>query len=200
MSKWTFLTQGDPPLTPDAAARFKAQVLSDIYKVMQSRMDGYRQTAAAIFIGIVAASFAMDSTLAKYILDPGFLVRAGDKQSWDAVFTIAVLGSLSTVIAGVGAFMIRRLAGYFAEMTSIIFKIDVQNDVFEPGAWIKDDTLYPPSFNVSTKQNVARGRNAPQLWGWRDPSLNLLGWLAGILFLLHVAVYGVLTWWFHCHS
>jgi hypothetical protein len=58
MSEWTFVSEDWPqPISAITAEdlknvrRDKLQAASDIYKVMQARMDGYRQSAAAVFTG-----------------------------------------------------------------------------------------------------------------------------------------------------
>jgi len=62
--KWAF---SEDLSSPDVHIRM--QVISDIYKAIQTRLDGYRQSAGAIFLAVFASAVAFDSTFIPFYFD-----------------------------------------------------------------------------------------------------------------------------------
>jgi len=199
MSKWTFVSEDWPqPINAIAAEdlknvrRDKLQAASDIYKVMQARMDGYRQSAAAVFIGILAAVLAFDSAFVRLLVDPAFWNPGNQKPDSHLAVVILVCGLLPFFVAGVGFYVIYRLGKYFAEMTSIIYKIDLANQVFTPDAWLAGKMLYPHKFIPTAK--VSRGQEDQGLIGWWDPAIRGFLRLSVVIAIVHLVLYAFLAW------
>jgi hypothetical protein len=177
MPLWTFVKRDWPPVNiqPDAHSdnftRHQIQALSDIYKVFQSRLDSYRQSAAAIFIGVLAAVFTFDSAFLRFLIEPGS-PNSNAAHNYDLLNTLVVSAAGALVIfSGAGAYIIWRFARYFAEMTSIVYKIDQANRVWEQGVWLSDDILFPNNFKSNRNVSVDRQKD-PKLLGWRDLALD----------------------------
>jgi hypothetical protein len=104
-------------------------VISDVYRAMQTRLDGYRQGAGAVMIGIIAGVLAINSGFVRSLLDEN-LLRALENRP-DHYFYFIVLGSGALVqgICVVGWWVIRDIEKYFSEMTSVVYKIDEANKI-----------------------------------------------------------------------
>jgi hypothetical protein len=186
MPTWGFLQKGEQS-DDELVRRYQAQTIADIYRTMQSRLDGYRQAAAAVFLGVAAAVFAIDGAFFRSVVDPNFYAQLSTSTGRTIALTIIAVGLLPTLLALFGAIVVSNLARYFAEMTSIIYKIDVQNEVFADGAWIPNAALYPKKFKAGSG-NVSRDKGET-LQGWHDPSIRWFRILTWILFLMHSILY-----------
>lgn len=172
-------------------------VISDVYKAVQSRLDGYRQGAGAVMIGVVAAALAVDSGFIRALLDEK-LLNALDSRA-DHFFYYIIAGA-STLVIGVcigGAYVIHILGIYFAEMTSVIHKIDEANKMWETNHWLVDDTFYPNIFNARRDphrlMNVSRDTSVDAfLLGWHDPTIVGYKTFIAVLIVLHMAFFSCL--------
>jgi hypothetical protein len=154
-------------------------------------MDGYRQAAAAVFLGVAAAIFAIDSAFFRNLVDLNFYEQLATPAGRKIGYVILAVGVLPSLLALFGALVVSSLTRYFAEMTSIIYKIELQNEVFADGAWIHGAALYPNRFKASSP-NVSLDPNE-KLQGWYDPSIEWFRRLTWSLFLLHTIVYSVVA-------
>jgi hypothetical protein len=207
MLKWVFVSEDWPQSITAIAAddlknirRDKLQAASDIFKVMQSRMDGYRQAAGAVFIGVLAAVLAFDSAFVRLLVEPSFWSPGNQKPDHRLVALIVACGVLLLVVTIVGSLVIRWLGQYFAEMTSIIYKIDLANQVFVPDAWLPGVTLYPHKFITTDK--VDRCQEDQELVGWWDPAIRWFFWITFGITIINFLFYAFLTWfaWPHTSS
>lgn len=172
-------------------------VISDVYKAIQSRLDGYRQGAGAIMIGVVAAVLAVDSSFIRALLDEKLLQNL-DKRA-DHYFYFIIAGA-SALVIGVcigGAYVIHIIGVYFAEMTSVIHKIDEANKMWVRDHWLQGDTFYPNMFNArrdpARSANVSRDTSIdPYLVGWHDPTINGYRTFIAVLVVLHMAFFSCL--------
>ena len=169
--------------------RYRTQTVSDIYKSIQTRLDGYRQSAGAVFLGFFAALLTLDSALARMFIDPTFFNAIPATQTTHLAFVAFGAAFIIIVLGFLGALMIDQIGLYFAEMTSIIYKIDNMNKVFTPGVWLPDVPLYPRNFQATDK--VGRDAADVDLLGWRDPSINWFRNLTISAVVLHLAVFGI---------
>lgn len=171
--KWVFSAD----TVPADEFRVRMQVISDIYKAIQTRLDGYRQSSGAVFLAVFASAVAFDSTVGKFFFD----IDSGHKLS-----TVLILLSCSIVflICSVAFFIIQLYKVHFEEMTSIIFKIDSANGVWTNGLWLENETLYPAEFGKVV--NVRRSKHEPPLYGWKDPLICLFQGLIVLVFVLHM--------------
>jgi len=81
----------------------------------------------------------------------------------------------------VGWWVIRDIEKYFSEMTSVVYKIDEANKMWEIGHWFKDEQFYPNKFRIYRDRrnplapdtaNVTRDAIMdPVLIGWHDPTI-----------------------------
>jgi hypothetical protein len=175
-------------LRGDLAPR-PSQIVSDVYRTMQSRLDGYRQGAAAIFLGVVAAVVTIDLSFARLLID-----RIADAQHLDALLRsrlalAAVLGvaiiPILTLVSG--CVIIGRVGAYFAEMSSIVYKIEEIYQLWEPGAWVKDVALLPKKFREV--RDVGVHPDDAGLLGWSDPAIGLFVWALIALAFAHAGLY-----------
>jgi hypothetical protein len=187
MPDWQFLTGA----SDEEKRRFQAQTLSDIYRAMQTRLDGYRQSAGAVFLAVMATSLTFDSVFVRFVVDPG---SGGTNPNLTLV--VLVSGAIVLAVTWVSAVIIGWLGQYFAEMTSIVYMIDESNRVFERGAWLASEQLYPENFKISPPYKpmniVTRRMGDVTLIGWHDPSIRAFVGITWVLFFLHLIVYGVL--------
>ncbi len=200
MLSWLFLRDSNGDINPDTESRYRMQVISDVYRAMQTRLDGYRQSAGAIFLAVVAAMLTLDattvSTLIKAVLEPAPNYKIDSRMGH---FALAV-GLVGLSLGVFGAFVIHRLGVYYAEMTSIVFKIDENNKVFEDDIYLEQKALFPRLFMRT--ENVSRD-GEPNLPGWYDPSIKwfwrlilIIGILQGAVGLVvcRKIVYGSFLW------
>ena len=188
MPNWNAATHGAPG---------SLVVVSDVYKAVQSRLDGYRQGAGAVMIGVVAAALAVDSGFIRALLDEK-LLNALDHRA-DHYFYYIIAGA-SALVIGVcigGAYVIHILGIYFAEMTSVIHKIDEANKMWERNHWFIGDTFYPNMFNagrdVQRLTNVSRDHRVDAfLLGWHDPTIAGYKTFIAVLIVLHMAFFSCL--------
>jgi hypothetical protein len=131
-------------------------IISDVYRAMQTRLDGYRQGAGAIMIGIVAAVFAIDSSFVRSFLDQNLLHDLVNRT--DYYFYFLISGALVVIegVCAIGLIVIHSIGKYFAEMTSIIYKIDEANRVWDPDFWISGAQLYPNKFRIFADSPLKR--------------------------------------------
>jgi hypothetical protein len=122
--KWSSTVTSDPRA---------ASVISDVYRVMQARLDGYRQSAGAVMIGIFAAVLTIDANFVRLLLDKDALSSLAERAGERHVGLMIVCGFLFvTTICIAGFLVIKNIGKYFSEMTSIVYKIDEANNVWEP--------------------------------------------------------------------
>src|SRR5262249_51882034 len=142
-----------------------------------SRLDGYRQAAGAVFLGFFAALLTFDSSLVRVLIDPSFIMSLLPGHE---TYLYGVVGGALIIIAGLGFlawWTIKKLGDHFAEMTSIVYKIDCINEVFTKSAWVQGYPLYPLNFEATEK--VGHREKDPELIGWQDPSI---GWFREVAF------------------
>jgi hypothetical protein len=168
------------------------QAVFEIYRAMQSRLDGYRQSAAAIFIGVLAAILTLDSAFIRVVLDPAFLYPRTPPPDHRLALIVAGAGILLTVVCVAGGIIISHIGAYFAEMTSVIYKIDEANRVWEPGAWIDGEALYPLSFR--SVKRVGRSSGDETLVGWEDPMIRRFRRISFLVAVFHLILYAPLVW------
>lgn len=191
MAQWAFLPDplGDAPLGDADLAKYRLQTISDIYRAMQSRLDGYRQAGAAVFLSASAGLLTLDSACAsavgRIILGietvPGRNALVHHRVGWLMVLAGIVLLFARHYVLGIFA----TLGKNFSEMTSIVYKIDLANDVFSPGKWLAGEKLYPKSFETSKTLEV----EGESLVVWHDPSLKFLTTVVRWSFGLNAAVF-----------
>lgn len=167
MTAWKFLEAKMPEHTSDAALRQKIQALSDIYKAMQTRLDGYRQSAGAIFLAVFATSLTFDSVFIRVFFDQSTLHTI----TLNLVFfrlIIGIAGLIVVICCGVSLAIISNISSHFSEMTSIVYKIDEANEVFRDDVWLTGEPLFPRSFEINKsnagEHNVSRFPGEV-LWG-----------------------------------
>ena len=188
MSEWNLATRTAPG---------SLLVVSDVYKAVQSRLDGYRQGAGAVMIGVIAAVLAVDSGFIRAILDEKLLLALESRTDHYFYFIIAGASALVIGVCIGGAYVIHIIGTYFAEMTSVIHKIDEANKMWERGHWFVDDTFYPAMFNARRDPgrliNVSRDTQVDRfLAGWHDPTIGGYKTFIAILIVLHMAFFGCL--------
>ncbi len=185
MLSWRFLQKPDGSgVNPDLQAKFQTQFVSDVYKTMQARLDGYRQSAAAVFLSVVAAMLTIDAATVSSV------VRSLLEQTKDhivdhhriGVFALG-MGFFILGLGLVGAWVIRRLGKYFAEMTSIVYRIEQNSKVFEPDEYLPGKALYPRNFKNCKNVSIDGEQDLP---GWPDPSIQHFFILACGLACLHL--------------
>lgn len=204
MLNWTFL-QGIPPDNQASdLARFQAQAASDMYKAMQARLDGYRQSAGAIFIGVVAAALTFDSAFFRLIIDPSLVDKFSDSQPAQrfALTAVGGAGAVIVVVCIASLFILRGIGRYFAEMTSIIHKIDEANRVWDKDIWLQHEPLFPLNFRVEvqdpSRHNVARSPKDRELIGWHDPAIRGFFRVTVVIAIVHFLFYGSLAFLLLC--
>src|SRR5579859_4413650 len=114
-TNWTFTAD----LTNSDLSRHKAQVASDIYRALQTRLDGYRQSAAAIFLGVIAGLLTMDSAIAtnfgRNLVD--LIPSDNAYQIHHRIGYVLIIAAISLLLAKIFVvFVLRRIRYYFAEM------------------------------------------------------------------------------------
>jgi hypothetical protein len=192
--RFSFLNNLPAQNAEDARIRFKIQSLSDVYKTLQSRLDGYRQSAGAVFLAVLAAALTIDASFIRFF-DPGMLTALHSNPRLASMLTGGA-GLLVIVLCVAGYVMIRNLGKYFAEMTSIVYKIDEANQAWEVSAWINGETLYPNNFRLAQdpKHNVSRSPDDPILIGWYDPAIKRFKNITAVIFVAHLFFYGAMLW------
>ena len=166
------------------------QPIFEVYRAMQSRLDGYRQSAAAIFLGFAAAALALDSAFFRTVVDPAVLYPNPPNHRFGYI-AIGV-GILLTIVCIYGSVIIRNVGLYFAEMTSIVYKIDQANRVWEPDAWFTGEALYPYNFLSTTR--VGRVPEDNNLIGWHDPMIRRLSKAIFLFAIFHFLLYGLVAY------
>jgi hypothetical protein len=188
--KWQFIQTA----ANDNALRQKIQAISDIYKAMQTRLDGYRQSAGAIFLAVFATSLTFDSVFIRIFFDKSTFDLISANSKFFGII-IGVSGLLVVTCCAVSWAIIRNIGEHFSEMTSIVYKIDEANDVFANDALLQGEALYPRSFKIDRfrrgVRNVSRSRGEV-LWGWSDPARKRFLWITGILMGLQFILFGFL--------
>lgn len=176
-------------------------VISDVYKAMQTRLDGYRQGAGAIMLGIVAGAFAIDATFVRLFLDKELVSSLAKPSDYSFYFVVLGAGIFVEGLFLTGLLINRIIGQYFAEMSSIIYKIDEANGMWRPDFWINGQTLYPKKFRIPLElpeqrsaANVSRDKTVdPHLYGWRDPTIRRYQRFTFWLMVLHLILYGSLA-------
>jgi hypothetical protein len=158
---------------------------------MQSRLDGYRQSAAAVFLGVLAATLALDAAFFRSVLDPNLLNSQSDKVRTIVSVCLIVTGILLTIICISGSIIIQHIGGYFAEMTSVVYKIDEANRAWDTDVWLIGKSLYPHSFRST--EMVGRVPGDEDLVGWRDPMIRRLRRFTPFFALFHIILYTALV-------
>ena len=193
MLSWRFLQNSDGSgVNADLLSQYQMQVISDVYRAMQTRLDGYRQSAGAIFLAVVAAMLTLDattvSTIIKAVLEPAKNYSIDRRMG---VFAL-IVGCFVLILSAAGAFVIHRLGAYYAEMTSIVYKIDQNNEVFDHDVYLPGVALFPRMFRViGENKNVSRD-DEPNVPGWHDPSIKRF-WILTLFFGVLHCVVGVLA-------
>jgi hypothetical protein len=184
---WIFL-QADG-VSAEHQQRFRLQVTSDVYRAMQTRLDGYRQSAAAIFLGVVAGLLTLDASLASSF---GRIITGAEQIKADHVALvefrigcIILTSAVVLILAGIFVqYLIARINHYFAEMSGVVYQFDLANKLFEPDAWLSGRTVYPQKFKTE-KEMVING----ETWlVWYDPSIRMFLAVVRIIFSLNVAI------------
>jgi hypothetical protein len=196
MPGWNFVKTSEAAAEGESLKRYQMQALSDVYRIVQSRLDSYRQSAGAIFIGVIAAILAFDSGLIRVTTDPS----AFNPASYYPVSVVAGYGLLLSFIAFGGWYTIGIIGKYFAEMTAIVYRIDKMNRVWDADFWIRDEgagsgeALFPQSFRQASMVGISEADKANKLEGWFDPAIM---WFARFTFglgVVHLVAYGFLVW------
>jgi|GEM_PF-3940837 hypothetical protein len=184
--KWLILEGIKADSAAEARLRFEMQFLSDVYKAIQSRLDGYRQSTSAIFLAVVASALTFDSIFARF-----FVEKPADQPGAKALL---LASGVTVIVICFSAFIIiDRINYYFTEMTSIILKMDEAHRAFRRNYWFRDDSLFPESFRAH-KKKVSVSDDGFPLYGWEDPVITIVrGTTAGIG-VLHVIYYAAI--WF----
>ena len=168
---WAFLDENFDKPGNTTERDYKTRISSDIYRAMQTRLDGYRQAATAIFLGTIAGLLTLDSAIFSAI---GKIFIGIDHVTPEAHFYSGLFVFFSGIAIVIGGCAIVGTLGhidsYFEEMTSIVYKFDLANKVFTKGVWLRNDQLYPERFR--TKRVICKDEE--YLTTWRDPSIRLL--------------------------
>jgi hypothetical protein len=181
---WPFLNDAvTPGSREELRAKFQMQMVSDIYKTMQTRLDGFRNSSAALFTGMVAAMVALD---AAYMKSPGDL-------SAPHIPRLLLLASAAVCFAV--SLLIRQIGTYFAEMTSIVYKIELASKVWEPNIWLPNKMLYPRKFKEPINVGIKKGDRDDGLLGWPDPIILWLKWIAVIIGVVHIGILAGKSGW-----
>jgi hypothetical protein len=150
--------------------RLRLQVASDIYRALQTRLDGYRQSAAAIFLGVIAGLLTLDASVTSNF---GKIIVGVDIVGKPIYLRIGYIILDFGVILAIAWYFIYRILStisyYFAEMAGVVYKFDLANKVFITDAWFTAQTLYPHSFRTD-KTLVISGET---LSVWYDPSIRV---------------------------
>jgi len=187
---WTFFQDN---MEAADQAKYRFQVTSDIYRVLQSRLDGYRQSAAAIFLGVIAGLLTLDASVVAAF---GKIVIGSEPIAQDHVglvhFRIGWILLACGILVGAAFLFINYVLStihhYFAEMTSVVYKFDLANKVFNEGEWIAGESLYPKGFRTEKRLQIGE----EQLLVWHDPSIRLFLEVIKVFFSLHFLIF-VLT-------
>jgi hypothetical protein len=152
---WSFLNAS----VSSENQRLRFQVASDIYWALQTRLDGYRQSAAAIFLGVIAGLLTLDASLISNFGKTIVGVETVDKSQALAIHSrigyILLACAIMLVVAGSFTFRILwTIRYYFAEMAGVVYKFDLANKVFVTDAWFPAQTLYPHSFRTDKTLTV----------------------------------------------
>lgn len=198
MSRWTILDGVQPSTPGELRSRLQIQFVSDAYKSMQARLDGYRSSAGAIFLAVIASSLTFDTTFVRLLIDPTFvnlLQRHGGKPLAFAV--VAGSGLIVVIIGLVSHHILTRIARFFSEMTSIVYKIDLANEAWTKDRFIEGTTLYPLNFKRgragSKSRDVAVIDADRPLPGWSDPAIASYTNFTAIVTVLHAIYYAALA-------
>ncbi len=190
--KWHFIEAALAGPGNENGLRQKVQAISDIYKAMQTRLDGYRQSAGAIFLAVFATSLTFDSVFIRVFFDRStFDLIIDHPQFFEKI--IAISGSIVVICCGVSWWIIRNIGNHFSEMTSIVYKIDEANEVFTDDVWVHGERLYPRTFEIDkVKPGVRNVSRSPGeiLWGWGDPAITRFKWITAILMGLQLILFG----------
>lgn len=194
---FTFLPTVQASPDDEVKLRLKIQALSDMYKAMQARLDGYRQSAGAVFLALIAAALTFDSAFVRIFFDSTLLTSA-QQDKWLSSIISGGGGGIIVGVCLVSLSILRRLSEYFAEMTSVVYKIDEANGVWEPNAWLQGTTLYPLNFQIDPANHhghlVSRSSRDSGLLGWYDPAIGHFRALAVFLLFFHMFFYGAILW------
>lgn len=196
MSRWTILDGVEPGSSEELASRMRIQFVSDAYKSMQSRLDGYRSAAGAIFLAVIAATLTFDTTFVRMFIDPSFLSSIQQHGLKATSFIVAGSGLIVVSVGLVALFILERIARYFSEMTSIIYKIDMANDAWTPNVYMEGIALYPTNFRLRSdgqKNHVGVHQDDRSLIGWRDPAIRSYRTFTIIVTVIHAVYYAILT-------
>ncbi len=172
--KWAFAE--DPPSNE---TRARMQVISDVYRAIQTRLDAYRQSAGAAFLAVFASAVAFDSTVVRLYFEKGSLQKLPHELIISSAFIIPI-------ICGVAIYIIQQYKVHFEKMTSIIYKIDSANEVWTKGVWLENETLYPAEFGEVV--NLRKFEHDP-LYGWKDPLILTFRGLIAIILVLHLVFF-----------
>lgn len=187
--EWTFL----PPTTEatdEHRIKLRLQVMSDIYRALQTRLDGYRQSAAAIFLGVIAGLLTLDASIASAF---GRILVGDDVPPAARLLLVHhrigwIILASGFVLLAAGLFIhhiLEWIHYYFAEMSGVVYKFDVANKVFGLGEWLAGQTLYPMSFRTTRRLDIA----GEELLVWFDPSIGMFLMVVRIVFILNILAF-----------
>jgi hypothetical protein len=194
---WAFANANVLNALPDnERLRLRLQVASDIYRALQTRLDGYRQSAAAIFLGVIAGLLTLDASLTSNFGRIIVGVDVVDKSRSPQVnlrITYIMFGcAIMLALAGVFIYWIlRTIRHYFAEMTGVVYKFDLANKAFVPDVWFSAQTLYPYSFR--TNRTLIIGGEILSVW--YDPSIKVFIEAIVSLFFFHVVAFFAVSYY-----
>jgi MFS family permease len=183
---WTFWEADAAGLTPADQQRFRLQASSDVYRAMQTRLDGYRQSAAAIFLGVVAGLLTLDASLASAF---GKIITGAETTNALVHFRVGcvlVAAALGILLAGIFVqHLVWRIGYYFAEMSGVVYQFDLAHKLFERDALISSRTVYPEKFRA-TEELVIGG----ETWlVWFDPSIKMFLTVVRTVFSLNTVIF-----------
>ena len=187
---WTFWEADAAGLTPADQQKFRLQASSDVYRAMQTRLDGYRQSAAAIFLGVVAGLLTLDASLAsafgKIITGAETIDPCRAALVHFRIGCVIVAAALAILLAGIFIqHLVWRIGYYFAEMSGVVYQFDLAHKLFERDALISSRTVYPEKFRATEKLVIGG-----EIWlVWFDPSIKMFLAVVRIVFSLNTVIF-----------
>ena len=146
------------------------RVISDTYMAMQMRLDSYRQSVGALFIGVVAGVFAFDTV---YVQMLAFVGSAKDRSFIEAFVNFACFFAI--VLAVISCYIIWRMGRHFRDITAIVHRIEQARRAFDRDAYVQGDALLPEEFRKPQRS-------------WSDPMIDMFLGAAIMVGLANVVV------------